>query len=189
MLKWYQITGPSSVALDNITRDIRNGKMLVRRRNGNLFACVSTHHQGWLSKICTDFNGTLKALNAAPVGVRQPSKEEYLAPCGEKYYDPILYSHHIRDCVKCKGLKGAEAAKAAPTPKARIEPGMDFNLSGVIASVELTRDRLYEQVEIIDDLLKNLVGFRDAKESISKLETEAKERREAVRLFFSEGRF
>jgi len=189
MLKWYKITGPSQVALDNITRDVRNGKMLIRRRNGDLFACVSTHHQGWLSKICADFNGTLMTLDAAPVGISRPSKEEYTAPCGETLFDPILYSHHIRVCAKCKELKGAQVGKATPTPKTKIEPGLDFDLNGVIASVELTRDRLYEQVEIVDDLLKNLKGFRDAKETISKLSTEVKERREAVRLLLADGGF
>ena len=213
MLKWYQITGPSSDALDNIARDIRNGKMLVRRRNSNLFACVSTHHQNWLSKICADFNSTLKALDIAPIGFRQPSKEVYLAPCGKEVYDPMMYAQHIRNCKECKEIldgktilahkaatkavpraviPGAVVPKAAPravVPKAKIEPGMDFDLNGVIASVELTRDRLYEQVEIVDDLLKNLKAYRDAKETISKLSTEAKERREAVRLLLAGGRF
>ena len=192
MLKWYKITGPSPTALDNIAKDIRNGRMLVRRHNGDLFACVSTHHQGWLSKICTDFSGALKVLDTGPANFRHPTKDEYMVPCGEKFYDPILCSQHIRRCKKCIELKKAPPAEAAHATtakiKTKIEPGMDFNLDGIIASVELTRDRLYEQIETVDNLLKNLKGFRDAKEAISTLETEVKERREALRLFAAAGK-
>lgn len=188
MLRWYEIRAQSPAALDNVMKHVRNGKMMVRRWNGNLFACVSSHHQGWLTKICSEFSATARVLEQAPPHSRTPKKEAYTTPCGEELYDPILYTQHIRDCRKCKKIQKAVKPKEEKvTP--RIEPDTDFNLDGVIKSVEATRDRLYAQIEVVDGLLRSLSGYRDTKAQLDKLSAEVKERREAVKLLVSKGNF
>jgi len=178
MMRWFKVGGTSPAALDNVMKSLKKQKLMVRRVNGQLLACISTTHQHWLTKICSDFNAVARAMEEAPVGLRSPKQEVYTTPCGEEFYDPIMLSHHFRKCQKCRKLKKASAA----TTVAKIEPGQEFNLGGVIASVEVTRDRLYAQVEIIDSLLKELTGYRDTKNQLDKLEGEVKDRVNAVKL-------
>jgi len=180
MMRWFKVEGTSPAALDNVMKSLRKQKLMVRRTNGQLLACISTTHQHWLTKICGDFNAVARAMEEAPVGVRSPKQEVYTAPCGEEFYDPIMYSHHFRKCQKCR--------KAEAPTVARIEPGQELNLDGIIASVEITRDRLYAQVEIIDSLMKDLTGYRDTKNQLDKLEGEVKDRINAVKLLVKDNK-
>lgn len=186
LLRWFKVEGKSPTALDNVMKSLRNQKLMVRRYNGQLFACVNTAHQTWLTKVCSDFNAVARAMEGSPEGAHSPKREIYTAPCGEEFYDPILYSHHYRKCQTCKKAK----VPKLPSPEvvARIEPGQEFNLDGVIASIEATRDRLYEQVETVDNLLKNLAGYRNAKNQLASLETEVKGRVDAVKLLIRDNK-
>lgn len=192
MLKWYEVTASTDDALRNVLKSLRKQRLMARKQDGQLYACISNHHQVWLSRVCQDFSAQLKVLEQAPVGIREPLKEEYEAPCGEKFYDPVLYSHHFRTCEKCRATerpakvprrkaKGVEAI-------AKLEPGMPLTLDGVISSIEVVRDQLWERVESLDSLLGNLKGYRDAKAKLSELSTEADKRIEAVRLLLRDGK-
>lgn len=181
MLKWYLIIAQSDEAGRNVMKSLRNEHLMVRRRNSKLYACISNHHQNWLSRICQDFSAQLKVLEEAPAGLNAPSKEEYLTPCGEKYYDPVQYSHHFRTCKKCR--KGGEAKVVA-----KLEPGVEHNLNGVISSLEVVRDQMWEKVEVMDNLLSNLKVYRDSKEKLTELDEEVTKRIEAVRLLLRDGK-
>ncbi|GAI47730.1 unnamed protein product, partial [marine sediment metagenome] len=106
---------------------------------------------------------------------------EYLAPCGEKFYDPILYSHHYRDCEKCIASKKAKIV-------AKLEPGEPFNLNGVVSSLEVVRDQMWEKVEMLDNMLDNLKVLRDSKEKLAELNTEVTKRIDAVRLLLKDNK-
>ena len=114
-------------------------------------------------------------LKKPPEGMHTPRREEYVAPCGEKFYDPQIYARHYGRCPECREITGAKVV-------AKLEPGMDLNLEGVISSLEAVRDRLWEKIEAVDNLLQNLKGFRDAKEKLTELSVEADRRIDAVRL-------
>jgi len=181
MLKWYLITAQSDEAGRNVMKSLRNEHLMVRRRDGKLYACISNHHQVWLSKVCQDFSAQLRVLEEAPVGLNAPSKEEYITPCGEKFYDPVQYSHHFSTCIKC-----SKSAKAKVV--AKLEPGVEHDLNGVIASIEVIRDQMWEKVETMDELLSNLKVYRDSKEKLTGLNEEVTKRIEAVRMLLREGK-
>jgi len=153
---------------------------MVRRHDGGLVVCSGTNHQTWLTRVCSDFGATLKTLEEAPKGIRAPTKEVYLTPCGEEFFDPILYSHHFRKCPKCKG-----ARKVGVT--AKLEPGVEHDLDGVILSLEVVHDQLNERLKSLDELITNLKSYRDAKGMMDELDTEVIMRVNAVKLLVSEG--
>lgn len=174
MMNWYEIHAPEG-ALPKIFKSLRNQKLLVRRRdNGLIFTCISSHHIGWLDRVCGDFNGTTTLLKSPPAGIRAPRKEEYKAPCGETLYDHILFAQHMKHCPECKKKPGKVVAKLAP--------GAPLNLDGVVASLEEIHGQLFERLEEIDGLLINLKAYRDAKIKITDLESETKLRIQAVKL-------
>lgn len=181
MLKWYLISPPSEEAARNVLKSLREQRLMVRRRNGRLYACISNHHQVWLSKVCQDFGSQLKVLEQAPEGIHVPTREEYLAPCGERFYDPVQYSQHFRTCEKCMESKKAKVI-------AKLEPGEPFNLNGVISSLEVVRDQMWEKVETLDNLLNNLKILRDSREKLAELNTEVTKRIDAVRLLLKDNK-
>jgi len=181
MMRWYKITAPSEDASRKIIKSLRGQHLLVRSRNGNLFACTSSNHQVWLSRVCQDFGASLKVLEQAPEGIIVPRREVYIAPCGEKLFDPILFSQHCRFCPKCN-------PKRAPEVTAKLEPGKELNLDGVISSIEVTRDQLQDKVNDITALLDNLRAYHDAKSMLSELTTEVSKRIDAVRLLLRDGK-
>lgn len=71
---------------------------------------------------------------------------------------------------------------------AKLEPGAEYNLDGIISSVEVVRDQLWEKVEYLDSLLLNLKQYRDDREKIAELSVEADKRVAAVKLLISEGK-
>lgn len=179
MLKWYQITAHSEKKLDGVFKSLREKRVMVRRRDGNLFVCASPNHQVLLSSLCKNSGAALEILRKAPEGLNAPKQEVYKAPCGEEFYDPMLYGPHHRRCPKCKELSGGKVV-------AKLEPGQDFNLDGVIASLEPIREQLVERFETLDNLINNLKAYRDAKDKISELTTEADKRIAAVKLLIAE---
>jgi len=179
---------------------------MARKRDGNIIVCISNHHQGWLSDLCRDFNSDLSMLDQAPAGLKVPKRESYLTPCGEEFFDPILVSNHVRFCDKCKSLAPAKAeAPKVAAPKrrgrplgksrsgkartvAKLEPGMNYDLNGVISSIEIVRDRMWEKCEFLDNLIINLKNYRDDKEKITELSIEASQRVDAVELLLRDGK-
>lgn len=181
MMKWYKIDAPSEETNRKVIKSLREQHLLVRSKDGDLYACISNHHQVWLSNVCKDFGASFLILEQAPTGIRIPRQEEYLAPCGEKLYDPMLFAQHCRSCLKCKKVKGAVVI-------AKLEPWKELNLDGVISSLEVVRDQLWERVEGLDNLLTDLKGFRDAKGKLAELNTEADKRVNAVRLLLRDNK-
>lgn len=181
MLKWYKITAHSEKELGGVFKSLREKRVMVRRRDENLIVCASLRNQVLLSSLCKDFGAALEILRKAPGGLHAPKQEVYKAPCGEEFYDPMLYAPHIRKCLKCKELSGGKVV-------AKLEPGQDFNLDGVIASLEPVRERLVERFETLDNLINNLKAYRDARDKISELTTEVDKRIAAVKLLIAERR-
>jgi len=181
MLKWYSIKPSSPDNVRSILHSLRSQHLMVRQHNEHLVACVSNHHQAWLSRVCQDFHADLKVLETAPAGIKVPAHEVYTAPCGQEIYDPILYTAHFRNCPKCKAAKEGKVV-------AKLEPGQEHDLNGVIVSLEVVRDRLMEKCEMVDNLINNLKAYHEAKDKLSELHTEVDMRIAAVKLLITEGR-
>lgn len=185
MLRWYHIDSKSKEGLRNTIKSLKEQKLLVRPQDGHAFACISDAHVGWFTNVCKDFGVTSSLLDKAPAGLTIPKKEEYIAPCGEVFYDHKLAARHRRWCPKCRLMRGVSPK---PGLVAKLEPGQDLNLNGVIASLEVTRDQLWERLENLDALLSNLKGYRDGKEKLSELTAEVSQRIEAVKLLLKDGK-
>lgn len=181
MLKWYTITSPSPDGVRSVLKSLRTQHLMVRKQDGNLLACVSNDHQLWLSRVCQDFHANMVVLEKAPEGVRVPKREVYTTPCNQEVYDPLLYSNHLRNCPKCKASRGAEVV-------AKLEPGVEHDLDGVIVSLEVVKDQLLQEFETVDSLVTNLKAYRDAKGRVSELHAEVDGRIAAVKLLIGEGR-
>ncbi len=179
MLRWYQIKAPSEKALGGVFKSLRGKRVMVRKRDGNLIVCASIRNQVLVSRVCQDSGVELQILRKAPEGLHVPRQEVYKAACGEEFYDPVLYGSHRRRCPKCKELSGGKVV-------AKLEPGQEFNLDGVIASLEPIREQLVERFETLDNLINNLKAYRDAKDKISELTTEVDKRIAAVKLLIAE---
>ena len=212
-MRWFEIKSQSEDARNNVFKSMREQKLLVRRENGRLVACIGSQHQGWLTKVCGDFGSTLKVLDNPPDGMTVPKKEEYKVPCDEVFYDPRMSATHQKYCAKCRKLKAqaqaekptaekptAEKPSAETTPAptlpasktrlpviAKLEPGQDLSIEGVILSLEVTKERLQEQLIRLDSLIENLKGFKDSKDMLSELDIEVKQRVAAVKLLMSDG--
>lgn len=187
MLNWYRIDAKTPEALANIFKSLRKQHLLVRRTDDTVYACVSTHHIGWLGNVCTDFGGTTVSLKTAPEGFRKSRREEYKTPCGEIFYDHILLAQHVKYCQKCK--QGAKVeVKVAPVRGAKVvaklEPGVSLNFDGVITSLEEMRNQLYQHLEDVEGLLKNLRGYQEAKIKMVDLTSEVKLRVQGAKILF-----
>ena len=186
MMRWYELKSESSESSRKIASFLKKRRLLVRWVDSILYACIGNQHQNWLSNVVRDYNTTLVALDKMPEGQKMPKHEEYKAPCGEVFYDPLMTSNHQRFCDKCRTLRGAPVEKTAkprkrPSVIALIEPGQEFNLNGVIASIEITKERLFSQLELIETLLTNLKQYQGMKDQIVSLGSEVKGRVDAVR--------
>lgn len=186
MLRWYKVDSKSEEALRNAVKSLKEQKLLVRPQDGYAFACIGDAHVKWFTNVCKDFGVTTLLLGKAPDGITTPKREKYLAPCGEELYDHKLASQHRRLCPKCRSLRGLPPK---PGLVAKLEPGQELSLDGVIASLEVTRDQLWEKVESLDSLLTNLKGYRDGKEKLSELTAEVGQRVDAVKLLLRDGKF
>lgn len=191
-MKWYKIEANSPEALAKVRRSLMNQKLLVRNDHNCLYACVSDAHIKWLSDVVGDFNASFTHLPSKPEGQRSPKKEIYQAPCGEEIYDPLLYSRHLRYCPKCQPLISKEPKKERYKKPSKVvvgtlEPGQKLNLDGVIASLEITKDRMFERLEVIDKLITDLKVFRDSREKLDELQQEAVSRMQAVKMLINSG--
>lgn len=185
MMRWYEITAPSPDALRNIQKDLKKQHLMVRQRDSHLYTCLSTAHQTFLPKIVADFGGQVRALEAPPPGERIPKLDEYVMPCGEKVYDPLLVGLHQRWCKKCQEVAPSEHRDVSGRRSrivAHIEPGQPFTIDGVIASLEATKDQLFTKVDLLDKLVTNLKAWRDGREGLAKLEREVEQRLTAAKM-------
>lgn len=213
MMKWYELKADSDESSRKVVSFLKTRRLMVRRVDGSLYACIGTEHQRWLSDVCKDFSTTFIALDEMPKGLRMPKREKYVAPCGEEFYDPMFLSNHHRFCPKCSALRKEVPKEEEPTPEvetkeakpgairkvyaeraprattvAVIEPGLEFTLNGVVTSLEATRDKLFSQLEIIEGLLTNLKQYQEMKGQIMSLDSEVKGRINAVRLLVQDGK-
>lgn len=204
MMRWYELKTDSDESSRKLASFLKKRRLMVRKMDGNLYACIGTQHQHWLLDVCKDYSTTFIALDEMPKGLRMPRQEKYVTPCGEDFFDPMLIANHQRFCPKCKSIR-EKAPKEEPTregkpgairkiraPKATtvalIEPGYEFNIDGVVASLEVTKEKLFSQLETIEGLLTNLKQYQEMKGQIVNLDQEVKGRISAVRLLVQDGK-
>lgn len=203
MMQWYHLKSESTESSRKLASFLKKRRLMVRWVGQLLYTCIGTRHQKWLGDVVRDYSTTVVSLDQPPQVLTKPHQEEYKAPCGELFYDPRLVSTHQRYCEKCREIRGAppvakqepkvrrkaipKAVKEAPTI-ARIEPGENFTLEGVITSVETTRNHLQSQLDLMGGLLDNLKTYQTSREMIEELDTEVKGRLDAVKLLIRDGK-
>jgi len=171
-----------------ILKDLNGRATVIIRGSGKaLYVGVPHSELGWLDKIAKDIGCTKHELPSLP-------KHEK-ALCGIL---TVSRRYHEGRCKACAIVrtqmpvvpaapKRARASKAVAVGK--IEPGQNFDLNGVIASLELTHDRIFNQLETLENLITDLKGYRDASDKLGELEQEAKDRMSAARNLLNSGEF
>ncbi len=164
-----------------MNKDVINRvSVLIRDTNARLYVGVPSQELGWLDKVCKD------------TGVKKTEIQEFpkysKAKCGVCTTNVKQHEGH---CNACRAIAGKEpmavsagkrkAHNSSAVTIAKIEPGQNFDLNGVVASAEITRDRLLEAYEKLDNLIKNLNEYKDIRDRIPDLEKEAVERMNAVK--------
>jgi len=172
-----------------ILKDL-NGRVTVIIRGGGtvLYVGVPGNELGWLDKVAKDIG--CKKLEI-------PSLPEYeKALCGILTVSKRYHEGRCKACAIVRAQTAPTGKKApvkrprasAPVTVGKIEPGQNFDLNGVIASIEITHDRLFGQLESLENLLTNLKGYRDAKSKLGELEQEARDRMSAARNLLGNGK-
>jgi len=181
-------TNLSAVRLEGTEYSIRkvmkdlNGRaaVVIRGGKGLLYVGVPSIELGWLDKLVKDIGVKKHEIQSLP--------EHKIAPCGAHVIHLKQHTGRCKACARLRPAGGPSKATKAETV-AVIEPGQDFNLDGVIASLEITRERIYEQLEKLEALIGNLKGFREARDKLTGLEKEAKDRMQAAKMLLNEGRY
>ncbi len=187
-------TNLASVRLEGTEPRIRkilkdlNGRatVIIRGSSKALFVGVPSSELGWLNKVAKDMGCTTHELPALP-------KHEQ-ALCGILTVSKRYHEGRCKACAKIRS-QTPQVEKKAPKPLkpsatrtvGKIEHGQNFDLDGVIASVEITHDRLFAELESLENLLTNLKGYRDAKDKLTGLEQEARDRMSAARNLLNSG--
>ena len=188
-------TNLSTVKLEGTPIRIRralkflNGRatLVVHGSKQILFIGVPHSELGWLDKVAKDIGCKKLELNVMP-------KYE-TALCGLLTTDKWHHEGRCKACGKIREARGpVKKPRKAPTALkcktvGKVEPGQSFDLNGVIASVEVTHDRIFAELEGLENLLTNLKGYRDAMGKLSDLEQEAKDRMNAARNLLQDGKF
>ncbi len=194
MIKFYKLTG-SEDSIRRARKQLKGEHIWVRDLEGIPYTRLNPDHSDWLTKFEHELSIQFVELPVAPAGIRIPRREEYTSACKEfTTQDPIQKTQHERDCPKCREIEGRGKRhynrKADHNSRtrtiARIAPNQPFNLNGVIASLEVTKDELYEHLSQVESTLENLKKYRDSKDSEDKILKEKKERLDAVRQVVSE---
>ncbi len=172
-----------------ILKDLNGRATLIIRGSGKvLFVGVPTSELHWLDKVAKDIGCTKQELPSLPAHQK--------ALCGIL---SVSKKYHEGNCKACAIVRsqmspvGKRAPKTAGASKpvmiGKIEPGQNFDLNGVIASLELTHDRIFNQLEILENLITDMKGYRDASDKLVELEQEAKDRMSAARNLLNDGKF
>ena len=157
-----------------------NGRatLLVRGSKGVVFVGMPSIELGWIDKVAKDVGCKKAEIMSIP--------EHTKALCGVFTTNASAHEAHCKACARGRMPAGKLTTIPKPVPSkpatiAHIEPGQNFDLNGVIASIEITHDRLFAELENIENLLTNLKAYRDAEEKLTCLGKEASERMQAVR--------
>ena len=181
-------SGLSAVKLEGSESHIRrvlkdiNGRAtkIIRGPKGVLYVGVPSSELAWLDTVAKDAGCKKSEISSFP--------DHRKAPCGVLTTDR---PHHALRCKACIALRPKDRSSVSSKASevivvARIEPGQDFNLDGIITSLEATREKMFGQLESIESLLTNLKAYRDARNMMVELEQEVKDRLKAVRLLLKE---
>ena len=189
MIKVYQITPPSTEAMKGVMKALKKQRLMAKHRGGLVITCASTDHQYFISRVSQEFNSKLDILDKIPEGIRAPSKEEYVTPCGEKFFDHTLVGQHVRSCGKCMEItKQAEPPinKKEDLVVAKLEPGQELNLGGVILALEMVRDNMSKRLEEVVDVLDGLRRYRTKRNELAKVYMETDKLLNAVKRLVNE---
>ncbi len=178
----------SEPRIRRILKDL-NGRATVIIRGGSkvLFVGVPSNELGWLDKVARDIGCTKHELPSLP-------KHEK-ALCGIL---SVSKRYHEGRCKACAIVRAQmspvrkEPTKQRPskaTTVGKIEPGQNFDLNGVVASLEITHDRVFNQLDTLGNLITDLKKYREATDKLGELEQEAKDRMSAARNLLNSDKF
>lgn len=180
----------SETRIRKILKDLNGRATVIIRGSGKvLYVGVPTSELGWLDKVARDIGCTKQVLPSLPAHKK--------ALCGILTVSKRYHEGRCKACAIARAQMGQAGKEASTkTPKAsasttvgKIEPGQKFDLNGVIASLELTHDRVFNQLEVLENLITDLKGYRDARDKLGELEQEAKDRMGAARNLLNSDKF
>ena len=166
-----------------------NGRatVIIRGSGGTLYVGVPSNELRWLDKVTKDVGCTKQEIPSLP--------EHKKALCGILTVSKRFHEGRCKACARVRSEMAPvrkELTKPPPSKTitvGKIEPGQNFDLNGVIASIEITHDRLFGELETLENLLTNLKGFREAESKLGELEQEAKDRMSAARNLLNSDKF
>ncbi len=179
----------SEPRIRKILKDLNGRATVIIRGSGKaLYVGIPSSELGWLDKIAKDIGCTKHGLPSLP--------EHEKALCGILTVSKRSHEGRCKVCARVRAQmppaekKAPKAAKASkPVTVGKIEPGQNFDLNGVIASLEITHDRVFNQLEILENLITDMKGYRSASDKLGELEQEAKDRMSAARNLLNDGKF
>jgi len=170
-----------------ILKDLDGRAAMVVRGGGTvLYVGVPASELGWLDTVAKDIGCKKQEVESLPGHDK--------ALCGILTVSRRYHEGRCKACARIRAQLAPAEKEVVRKPRvradkviAKLEPGAPLNLDGVISSIEVTRDQLWEKVESIDNLLTNLKAYRDAKEKFTELKAEADKRVDAVKLLLRDG--
>ncbi|MGW8177277.1 MAG: hypothetical protein ACWGQW_00550 [bacterium] len=182
---YFKLTG-NDYHLKKGRKDLKQVKLMIVSKTA-LYVRVHKDEAGFVEKVARDLDLKYGRVTDLPDYVTTKCGVNVLA---ENHASLTLHEAHCKQCRILKGkeplpIKGSHKATAQDNGEvktvAKIEPGQEFTLDGIINSLEITLTRLYAKVEELDTLLSNLKSYREKEEELSKLEQEARERLHAAK--------
>ncbi len=179
----------TELRIRKILKDLNGRATVIIRESGKtLYVGVPPSELGWLDKIAKDIGCTKQELTSLP--------EHEKALCGIL---TVSKRYHEGRCKACAIMRAQMPPAEKKVPKiakasaaetvGKIEPGQSFDLNGVIASLEITHDRIFNQLETLENLITDLKKYREATDKLGELEQEAKDRMKAARNLLNSGEF
>lgn len=184
-------TTPIKKAYKDLTGRVIN---LVQETQKRIYVEIPEEEQGWLDKVCKDFN-----LNQ----IKQTSSPKYdKAPCGLLTID--VARHHLA-CTKCKIAEGRNVASVPKVigpgtmnlnpykprnGKSRTilsVPGLsDFSLNGLLSLFKTRRDEAMDLADHYDKAAKALESLEETEKNLIKFQEEKKQHVQALNFFLEE---
>jgi hypothetical protein len=167
---YYKISAKEENSAKQIIRTLKNSHTWVRS-NGNpleLYSATGNDHTKHVLGIATEFNANVSEIDKAqiPQDVANHGgipKREYISFDNQVFTDKMQFSAYERNNNpkhiegrknKITKLRKPRANKAEIV--ARLEPGQDFNMTGVINSLKILEDKLLQAYNEVSDLGKKL---------------------------------
>ena len=173
---YYKIQASNPDSANQIIRTLKNSHTWAKV-NGNpleIFSATGNDHTSHVTGIAQEFNATVSQINKEQIPVEIKAKggiprREYLAFDGTPFTDKMLLAGYNRsnnpELVNTRHDRWKSLTRKPRSAKTaivhRIEPNQDFNLAGVINSLDALEGRLLEAYNQVSEAKAKLIKVND----------------------------